>query len=204
MLFRSAYADKESGPKRWIYRREWRQIAALERRIGHDADIASFVSDAEADLYRQLVPDAAAHVLGVSNGVDHAYFDPARDYPPVYDLGAPNFVFTGTMDYPPNVDAVTWFATEILPIVRRTLPNARFHIVGHSPAESVRRLTSIEGVFVTGRVDDVRPYVAHATAAVAPMRIARGIQNKVLEAMSLGRPVVVTSGALEEIGRAHV
>jgi glycosyltransferase involved in cell wall biosynthesis len=118
---------------------------------------------------------------------------------PVYDTTLPTYVFTGTMDYPPNVDAVVWFATEILPLIRRTVPAAQFYIVGNGPSPEVQRLAQIEGVFVTGRVSDVRPYVAHATAGVAPMRIARGIQNKVLEAMSLGKPVVLTSGALEGI-----
>jgi polysaccharide biosynthesis protein PslH len=108
-------------------------------------------------------------------------------------------VFTGTMDYPPNVDAVAWFATEILPMIRRVIPVAQFYIVGSCPSAAVTRLAQLEGVFVTGRVHDVRPYVAHATAAVAPMRIARGIQNKVLEAMSMGKPIVLTSGALEGI-----
>jgi len=108
-------------------------------------------------------------------------------------------VFTGTMDYPPNVDAVVWFATEILPVIRRTVPAAQFYIVGNGPSAEVRRLAQIDGVFVTGRVPDVRPYIEHATAGVAPMRIARGIQNKVLEAMSLGKAVVLTSGALEGI-----
>ena len=194
-----AYADALTGPKRWVYRREWRKVAALEQRIAREADMASFVSDAEAALYETLVPTHVAKVLGVSNGVDHRYFDPAGSYAPVYDTAVPNYVFTGTMDYKPNADAVVWFATEILPIVRRTLPKAQFHIVGHSPNDAVLRLGQIEGVHVTGRVPDVRPYVAHATASVAPMRIARGIQTKVLEAMSLGRPVVVTSGALEGI-----
>jgi glycosyltransferase involved in cell wall biosynthesis len=106
-------------------------------------------------------------------------------------------VFTGTMDYPPNVDAVVWFATEILPVIRRTVPTAQFYIVGNRPNGEVQRLTASGCVFVTGRVPDVRPYLAHATAGVAPMRIARGIQNKVLEAMSMGKPVVLTSGALE-------
>ena len=106
------------------------------------------------------------------------------------------------MDYPPNVDAVVWFAETILPIVRRTIPDAQFYIVGNSPSDSVQRLAQIPGVFVTGRVADVRPYVAHATASVAPMRIARGIQNKVLEAMALGKPVIVTAGALEGIDAA--
>jgi sugar transferase (PEP-CTERM/EpsH1 system associated) len=153
-------------------------------------------------LFARLVPERARHIRGVSSGVDHRYFDPALAHTPVFDTTLPTYVFTGTMDYPPNVDAVVWFATEILPVIRRTVPAARFYIVGNGPSAEVQRLASIEGVFVTGRVPDVRPYVAHATAGVAPMRIARGIQNKVLEAMSLGRPVVLTSGALEGIEAA--
>jgi glycosyltransferase involved in cell wall biosynthesis len=101
------------------------------------------------------------------------------------------------MDYPPNVDAVVWFATEILPVIRHTVPDAQFYIVGNRPNPQVQRLTASGGVSVTGWVPDVRPYLAHATAAVAPMRIARGIQNKVLEAMAMGKPVVLTSGAQE-------
>jgi polysaccharide biosynthesis protein PslH len=194
-----AYADALTGLKRWIYRREWRRVAALEQRIAREADVASFVSDAEADLFTRLFPDSSAKVIGVSNGVDHRYFDPAASHAPVFDTDVPNYVFTGTMDYPPNADAVTWFATEILPLIRRTLPAAHFHIVGHSPNDAVQRLARIEGVSVTGRVPDVRPYLAHATAAVAPLRIARGIQNKVLEAMAMARPVVVTTDGLEGI-----
>ena len=194
-----AYAETTLGPMRFVYRREWRKVAALERRIVTECDLSSFVSGAEAGLFAGLHPDCADRILGVSSGVDHRYFDPALDHVPVYDTTMPNYVFTGTMDYPPNVDAVVWFATEILPLIRRDLPDARFHIVGNAPAPAVQRLAEIGGVWVTGRVPDVRPYVAHATAAVAPMRIARGIQNKVLEAMSLARPVVVTSGALEGI-----
>jgi sugar transferase (PEP-CTERM/EpsH1 system associated) len=195
-----AYAEQTSGPmKKFVYRREWRRVAALERRIAEECDLSSFVSEAEAALFRRLLPHCAGKILGVSSGVDHRYFDPALGYEPVFDPSVPTFVFTGTMDYPPNVDAVVWFANDILPLIRRTLPNAQFYIVGNAPNEAVKRLSSINGVHVTGRVPDVRPYVFHATAGVAPMRIARGIQNKVLEAMSLAKPVIVTSGALEGI-----
>jgi glycosyltransferase involved in cell wall biosynthesis len=94
---------------------------------------------------------------------------------------------------------VTWFANEILPLIRHSMPTAQFHIVGANPAPAVQALAKIKDVHVTGRVPDVRPYLANATAAVAPMRIARGIQNKVLEAMAMARPVIVTSDALEGI-----
>ena len=184
-----AYADTTTGPMRLVYRREWRKVGALERRITDGFDVVSFVSEAEASLFARLIPDCAARIRGVSSGVDHRYFDPASAHAPLFDPKLPTYVFTGTMDYPPNVDAVAWFATEILPMIRRTVPAAQFYIVGTCPNATVKRLVQLKGVFVTGRVRDVRPYVAHATAVVAPMRIARGIQNKVLEAMSMGRPV---------------
>lgn len=194
-----AYAEAATGPMRLVYRREQGKVAALERRIAHEFDASSFVSDAEAALFARMVPERTAHIRGVGSGVDHHYFDPALTSAPMFDATLPTYVFTGTMDYPPNVDAVVWFATKILPVIRRTVQAAQFYIVGNSPTAEVQRLAAIQGVFVTGRVADVRPYVAHATAAVAPMRIARGIQNKVLEAMSMARPVVLTSGALEGI-----
>jgi glycosyltransferase involved in cell wall biosynthesis len=103
------------------------------------------------------------------------------------------------MDYLPNSDAAIWFATKVLPIIRQTIPAARFFIVGGKPAAAVKNLMKLDGVVVTGRVPDVRPYIFHSTAVVAPMRIARGIQNKVLEAMAMAKPVIVTSGALEGI-----
>jgi sugar transferase (PEP-CTERM/EpsH1 system associated) len=197
-----AYAETGKPPMQWVHRREWNKVAALERRIATECDLATFVSDAEASLFASLLPDCAERIKGVSSGVDHRYFDPAPGYPAVYDTTLPTFVFTGTMDYPPNVDAVVWFAEAILPIIRRDTPKAQFYIVGNNPSEAVQRLAKLDGVFVTGRVPDVRPYIFHATAGVAPMRIARGIQNKVLEAMSMGRPVIVTSGALEGIEAA--
>jgi glycosyltransferase involved in cell wall biosynthesis len=97
------------------------------------------------------------------------------------------------------VDAVQWFAQDIFPIIQRAHPDAQFYIVGARPQQQVQALASRPGVHVTGTVDDVRPYIAHAAVSVAPLRIARGVQNKVLEAMAMARPVVVSPQALEGI-----
>ena len=194
-----AYAQTGGFPMSWVHAREWKRTAALEARIARECDWSTFVSTEEAALFAQQHPAQASKIRGIASGVDHVYFDPALPSAAPFDTAKLNFVFTGTMDYPPNMDAVAWFAETILPLIRRTAPNAQFHIVGSSPAPKVQALAAIPGVFVTGRVPDVRPYVAHANAGVAPMRIARGIQNKVLEAMAMARPVVVTRDALEGI-----
>ena len=109
-------------------------------------------------------------------------------------------VFTGQMDYRPNIDAVTWFARDILPLVHRRHP-ARFAIVGRAPTPAVQALAS-DHVTVTGAVDDVRGWLAAADVCVAPLKLARGIQNKVLEAMAMARPVVASAAAAEGIDHA--
>lgn len=197
-----AYAAKASFPMNWVYGREARMVFDLEKRIAHEMDYSTFVSEPEAKMFRSLIPDRADSIVGVPSGVEYAYFDPEDDYPAPFDPGLPTYVFTGTMDYIPNVDAVKWFAEEILPAIRKTLPTAQFYIVGSSPSPTVQALGNIDGVHVTGRVPDVRPYLTHCTAGVAPMRIARGIQNKVMEAMSMAKPVIVTSDGLEGIDAA--
>jgi sugar transferase (PEP-CTERM/EpsH1 system associated) len=194
-----AYAEAGAPPMRWVHHREWRRVAALEARILRECDWSTFVSNEEAALFARLNPGHDGRIRAISNGVDCSYFDPALPWDAPYRTDHPTFVFTGTMDYPPNVDAVAWFAESVLPLVRKAAPGAAFGIVGSSPAPRVQALAALPGVFVTGRVPDVRPYLAHAAAAVAPMRIARGIQNKVLEAMAMARPVVVTPDALEGI-----
>jgi len=197
--FRS-YAETASMPMRQIYQREWRLVKQLERRVALECDYSVLVTEPEAALFRREVPEAADKIVGISCGVDHRYFDPAHEYEPLFDPAAgPSFVFTGNMDYLPNIDAVVWFADAVLPLIQKASPAARFFIVGSNPADAVRRLATRDGITVTGRVPDVRPYIHHATASVGPMRIARGIQNKVLEAMAMGKPVIVTSGALEGI-----
>ncbi len=193
------YAREARPPMRWVFAREADRIAALERRLAAEAAWCTLVSEPEAALFRQVALRARARVLGVPNGVDTAFFSPEHAAVSPYDGAGPVLAFTGHMDYPPNIDAALWLAHEILPLVRRTVPAARLAIVGANPAREVQALASRPEILVTGRVPDVRPYVRHATVCVAPLRIARGIQNKVLEAMAMGRPTVVTTAALTGI-----
>ena len=161
------------------------------------SDASVLVSNDEAELFRRLAPDMAARVSGISNGVDSDYFSPQHTYANPYPAGAPVLVFTGAMDYWANVDAVVWFVREVFPLVRAQMKDARFYIVGSRPSAEVQALSQCGGVTVTGSVPDVRPYLHYAAAAIAPLRIARGIQNKVLEALSMARPVIATSAAAE-------
>ncbi|MDL2353701.1 MAG: TIGR03087 family PEP-CTERM/XrtA system glycosyltransferase [Pseudomonadota bacterium] len=193
------YADQKRWPMSWLYRHEARQLLAYERHVARSCDAALFVSAPEADLFRQLAPESDARIGFFNNGVDTDYFSPLRAYPDPYPDGERAVVFTGAMDYWPNVDAVQWFAAEVLPLLRARGAELRFYIVGARPSAAVLALAQLPGVVVTGTVPDVRPYIAHAAVAVAPLRIARGIQNKVLEAMAMAAAVVVSPQALEGI-----
>ena len=186
------YAGDHRWPMSWLYRREGRRLLAFERAAAAASDASLFVTDAEADLFRRAAPELAGRVCAMQNGVDADYFSPEHGFANPYPDGGPVLVFTGAMDYWPNVDAVVWFAGELLPRIRERHPDARFWIVGMNPAPAVQALAG-DGVVVTGTVPDVRPYLAHADVIVAPLRIARGIQNKVLEAMAMARPVVISS-----------
>ena len=196
------YAETKAWPMSWVFRRESRTLLAFDRQLAAAVDAATFVAQPEVDLFTKLAPECASKVQAIGNGIDTDYFDPAGAYANPYDPGGPIVIFTGAMDYWPNVDAVTWFATQIFPRVRAALADARFYIVGGGPTPEVRSLAAEEGVHITGRVPDMRPYFAHASAAVTPMRIARGIQNKVLEAMAMAKPTVTTPTALAGIGAA--
>jgi sugar transferase (PEP-CTERM/EpsH1 system associated) len=196
------YAEGKHGPARWIYAREARRLLDAERAIAREFDATLFVTKAEAELFRSLAPEVAAKIGYFDNGVDTEYFDPDTRFDSPYatdgaQRGAPVVVFTGAMDYWPNVDAVKWFVSDIWPGIRGQAPQARFFIVGGNPTPAVRSLELSPGVHVTGRVPDVRPFLAHADVAVAPLRIARGTQNKVLEALAMARPVVCTLAAAD-------
>lgn len=193
------YAQRKAWPMSWVYRREARTLFDYERRVTQAFDAACFVSAAEADMFRQLAPDCASKVFAYSNGVDTEYFSPQNGGTSPYPAGVRAIVFTGAMDYWANVDAVAWFAREAFPVIRSAYPDAMFYIVGSRPVAEVQALANEQNVVVTGTVPDTRPYLAHAEMAVAPLRIARGIQNKVLEAMAMAKPVIVSPEALEGI-----
>jgi sugar transferase (PEP-CTERM/EpsH1 system associated) len=191
------YATHARGAMRLIYRREGEHLQRFETRVAESFDATFLVSSIETELMRRLAPAAASRIHCLRNGVDTAYFSPDAAGATPFAAGGFAIVFTGAMDYWPNVDAVTWFATEILPGLRRAIPEASFHIVGSNPTEAVRALAGMPGIEVTGTVPDVRPYVAGAAVVVAPLRIARGVQNKVLEAMAMKKVVVTTTRALQ-------
>ncbi|GAB4178175.1 MAG: TIGR03087 family PEP-CTERM/XrtA system glycosyltransferase [Rhodocyclaceae bacterium] len=187
------YAGTRAWPMSSVYRREALRLLAFEREAAARARLSLFVTEAEAALFRRLAPESAERVFGLDNGVDAEFFRPQPQMPSPYAEGEVAIAFTGAMDYWPNVDAVCWFATEVVPEILAREPRARFYVVGMNPAPQVQALAARPGVVVTGRVPDVRPYVQHARAVVAPLRLARGIQNKVLEAMAMARPVVAST-----------
>ncbi|MBB3117053.1 TIGR03087 family PEP-CTERM/XrtA system glycosyltransferase [Pseudoduganella violacea] len=193
------YAQRKSWPMRLLYAYEAERLLRYERAVAAVSDAALFVSEPEAALFRALAPESGDRIGYFGNGVDTAYFTPHAEYASPYAAGERAVVFCGAMDYWPNVDAVCWFAREVFPAVLAREPLARFYIVGARPSAEVQALSALPGIRVTGTVPDVRPYVAHAALSVAPLRIARGIQNKVLEAMSMAKAVIVSPQALEGI-----
>ena len=196
------YAQRKSWPMSAFYRREGRELLAFEKLVAERVEASLFVTREEARLLSAAIPECASRIIAIENGVDSDYFSPEHEFESPFPAQEHAIVFTGTMDYWPNIDAVTWFAHEVLPRIRERDSHARFHIVGMRPERAVQALQG-EAVDVTGRVADVRPYLRHACVVVAPMRIARGIQNKVLEAMAMARPVVLTSGAAAALSIQH-
>jgi len=198
----SAYGMAKGGPMGWVYRREGRVLADFERQVAQIADLTLFVSEAEAALFRETHGLARARVRALDNGVALDHYAPSAGFTPLLpgERGAgPLIVFTGQMDYRPNVEAVIDFAQRSLPQIRKVHGDARFAIVGRGPTAAVRALCGQPGIVVTGAVEDVRPWLAAADLVVAPLRIARGVQNKVLEAMAMARPVLASRQAAEGI-----
>jgi sugar transferase (PEP-CTERM/EpsH1 system associated) len=190
------YARKMSAPKAWICRREGARLRRVEREIAATFKATLVATPAEQRLYQSFAPESAGRIVCIHNGVDSEYFSPDLRYDRPAQMEGTPLVFVGAMDYWPNVDAVIYFSQSILPLVRTRIPNARFIIVGSNPKSEVKKLDNGMDIFVTGRVSDTRPFAAYAKAIVAPLRIARGVQNKVLEGMSMGKPVVASPEAV--------
>lgn len=204
------YAVDAKFPMSIVYGLEQKRLLAYEERVNREFDHSIFVTENEAQLFNNLVP-TARNLEVVGNGVDFEFFDPgfcrgeAVPRPRATQQVAPtddptDLVFTGAMDYHANVDAVVWFCQDILPLIREAGIDFEFCIVGGKPAPDVQALGRLPGVKVTGFVDDIRPWYARAAVSVIPLRLARGVQNKVLEAMAMGRPVVTTRKAAEGVG----
>lgn len=196
----AAYAKASAGPMKLVHAREARLLGAFERQMARRAQLSLFCSPNEVAEFRLGLGDPQVRVDPVVNGIDTVFYDPAGVGPAPYAGEAgPHLVFTGQMDYAPNVDAVVHFAEAVLPRIRDRFAQAVFHIVGRNPVPAVLALAGRPGVDVAGAVDDIRPWIASADMVVAPLRIARGIQNKVLEAMAMARPVVASGAAAEGI-----
>jgi sugar transferase (PEP-CTERM/EpsH1 system associated) len=190
----AAYGRAQYGPMGWVNRREGRLLFDFEREVAARAGLCTFVSEAEAALFRDAAGFDARKVRAIESGVALDSFSPdaAFERLTAVERGTgPLIVFTGQMDYRPNIEAVCSFAAEALPLIREVRPDARFAIVGRNPARAVTALEAQPGVLVTGAVPDVRGWLAAADVVVAPLRIARGIQNKVLEAMPVTLSLVL-------------
>jgi sugar transferase (PEP-CTERM/EpsH1 system associated) len=192
-----AYAESSKWPMKGLYLRESLALLRMERHTAKVAERSFFVSRAEADAFLAAAPEAKGKVGYFQNGVNYRHFDPALAFISPFAGQSSAIVFTGTMDYRPNIEAVEWFAKSCFPAIAQSHPSAQFWIVGANPSAGVNKLAREPGIRVTGRVPDVRPYLAHAACIVAPLHIARGVQNKVLEAMAMARPVVATPAACE-------
>lgn len=181
----ASMAKNSLGLKRWIFARESKTLLEYERRIASQFSASCVVSQNEAALFREHIQGIPVHVI--ENGVDVEYFAAVPRKPDGLII-----VFVGVMDYEPNIEAVSFFATTVWPNIRAAYPDARFRIVGSRPSRKVRALTKIPGIEVTGYVPDIRTYLSSATVSIAPLAIARGVQNKILEAMAAGVPVLTT------------
>lgn len=189
------YAERSSGLKRLVYRHEAHYLSQYEHRIAETFNHLLVVSEQEKNIFLQGL--AATNLHAVTNGVDLYFFNP--DHPQRYQTRKPMLVFTGVMDYWPNIEGVFWFVERILPRIRAAFSNVTFYIVGSRPTTEIKNLERTEGIVVTGFVEDIRDYLAAASVCVVPLRIARGIQNKILEAMAMRKPVVTTLQAFEGI-----
>jgi sugar transferase (PEP-CTERM/EpsH1 system associated) len=199
----AAYAERKRVPAQWLLTTEARRLARREWYLAAAYDAATVISDQEAALFEQAGESIGADAPGAErarvsvfgNGIDLEAFHPPETPPTESIVG-----FVGTMNYPPNVEAVEWFADRVWPAIRHALPDARFMIVGRSPSRRVHALAAVPGVEVTGTVLDVLPYLHKMQVCVAPLQMVHGLANKVLQAMACATPVVATSAVARAVG----
>jgi sugar transferase (PEP-CTERM/EpsH1 system associated) len=187
------YANHSSWPWTWLWRREARALGAYEESLVRDFSSTVVCTEAEAQLLRSKASHGRIEVL--QNFLDVDAYRPANPLPEFIRAWQPYVIFTGSMDYRPNIDAVRYFCREVFPLIQRAMPKVRLIIAGRNPDRSVLALKVDSSIEVTGSVPDMKPYIWGASTAVVPMRIARGIQNKIIEALAGGVPVVSTTAA---------
>lgn len=184
-----SYAQKQAWPMKWIFAREATLLEAYERQIASRFSRTFFVTAEERKVFAKAAPECALRLETIPNGVDGEYFSPAIELDNPFPRDVVPIVFTGTMDYWINAEGITWFVHEVMPQLVIKWPTLRLHIVGRNPGKEINALAS-EHVVVTGTVPDTRPYLKYAAAVVAPIRISRGIQNKIIEAMAMAKVVI--------------
>lgn len=176
--------------KKPVFRMEYNRLRRYEREVFDRFDVKTIICDADRKFIDHERRD---EILIVPNGVDHQYYTP-RECEKKYDV-----VFSGNMSYPPNIDAVEYMSREILPIVWKTLPNTTFYAAGATPDARVKNCAN-DRIIISGWLDDMREAYAHSRVFIAPMRIGTGLQNKLLEAMSMGLPSITTPLANDSLG----
>lgn len=190
------YAAASTGPRKWLYTVEGKRLQRLESSLAEWTHGITVVSEPEANLYRAFQPDGP--VQAIPNGVNVGYFTPGSD-----PAGIHGCVFVGALDYRPNIDGIVDFARNVWPKIHNSRPDQVLRIVGREPVAVVRQLDELPGVEVVGTVPDVRPYLEQAQVVVVPLHIARGVQNKVLEALAMGKAVVASPEPLVGLNVQH-
>jgi sugar transferase (PEP-CTERM/EpsH1 system associated) len=188
------YAQSRAFPFTFGYALEARKLRAFEQKMSNAFDACTVTTAGELTTFREFNDRVPCTVI--PNGVDSSYF---RNEARSSGNDGKVIVFLGRMDYFPNVQGILWFARKIMPLIQLQVPDAKLRIIGANPTTDVKKLTALPGVSVTGFVPDVRPHLSDASVSVAPLTIARGTQNKILEAISMGIPVVSTPQAAKGI-----
>jgi sugar transferase (PEP-CTERM/EpsH1 system associated) len=198
------YSASVNWPMGWLYKLESSRVHRIEKQYEGLVDSVCVVSPDEVGIYKSRHP--GRNIFAISNGVDYEYFDPNSIPSGIcgpFRKSNPQLVFMGVLDYWPNVQGLVWFCETVLPLLRSNFPDLGLDIVGRNPTEEVRRLKNTAGVRVIGEVPDVRPYLMAADFGIAPLQIARGVQNKILECLSCGLPVIASTKAAIGIEKCY-